>query len=1133
MIRRDTMFTNLQVITTNSLMRSTLTISDLLNHAKRQGHRAIALTDHNSLRGAIEFYEEAIKLEMKPILGLTLKVQGYIQTSTSYPLVILARNNRGYQNLIQLSTSYYLNDERVVDLAEVIALSADLIVISPDEEGEIMQLIEAEQFADARELIKYFSENIPHYYLGLSLQNKDEKKLEFYRQINVPVVALGNVQYLTPEDALPTKVIRVLESEMALGEENQANINQYLNKDEGNFSLRTPNELYQEFKALGFEEAAKETVKISESINVHFDLGKHKMPSFQVPQGETSDTYLRKLCEMNMEHRVTHVTPAYVERLNKELGVISDMGFSDYFLIVWDIMLYAHKQNMFTGSGRGSAAGSLVAFLLEITNVDPIEYDLLFERFLNKERFTLPDIDLDFPDNQREKILHYIFKRYGSDNVAQIGTIGTYGAKSAIRDVNRVFGQSQEQIKRWAKAIPSGPDVTLENSMKDPNLCQLLQEDPLNQRIYDVAKKIEGSNRHVSTHAAAVVISDEAIINRVPLQTGSGEINLTQYTMESVEKVGLLKLDILGLRNLSILSDCIRFIPYENKGQSIDIDTIPLNDERALQVFKDGATDGVFQFESPGIRRVLRRLQPNSFEDIVAVNALYRPGPMEQIDTFIKRKNGQEPIQYPHDDLKDILEVTYGIMVYQEQVMQVASKLAGYTLNEADILRRAISKKDHRAIEEGHKTFVEGSVRQGYKQEVAFEVYSYIEQFADYGFNRSHAVAYSKIAYQLAYVKSNFPASFFTAVMRASSKDKIKTLVAEAKFMKIDFLAPHVNHSFQSFIIENGKVRCGFDIINGLPRNFIQEIVNERKNNGKFMNIIDFLSRIDAKWLHDDYILPLIKSGAFDGIKENRASLLHSITSVLESIEMSHGNVELFQIFAPSITDEPDLSDEEKMNQEFETTGYYFSAEPGEKYKALRDDDSIVYLQNGVKNNYIKVLVVVDKIKRIQTKNGEPMSFLDVTDNSGKGNFTMFPNVHRRFIQQFDEGDTILVEGKIESTQPAVKMIVNKIINAEDLMNGPHQKKQKQQEEKIEQPNQVLYIRFKSLQDENKKRQALQSVLRAHHGNTPVIIYDEKTQQQKAFKQEYYVNISEKLLQTLENMFGNGNFMLKNNKNLN
>lgn len=1109
-------------------MRSTLTVTELLKEAKRQGHRSLALTDNNSLYGAIEFYEQAKQLDIKPLLGLTLNVQGYIHTNVEYPMILLAKNIKGYENLIQLSTFYHLNGEKRIHLPELFNLSANLVVISPDEEGEISQLIKADDQAGAFEYTQYLSENIPDYYLGLSLQDKAEEKLNFYRQVNVPVVALGNVQYLTPEDALPTKVLRVLESEMTLGEEHQASINHYLSQDDGDFSLRAPDVLYEEYKTLGFEEAAQETNRIAGLIDIEIEIGQHKMPSFNVPEGQTADTYLRELCEMNLEHRVEVVTPAYKDRLDKELSVISEMGFSDYFLIVWDIILYAHRENIFTGSGRGSAAGSLVAFLLEITNVDPIQYDLLFERFLNKERFTLPDIDLDFPDNKREQILQYIYNRYGSENVAQIGTIGTYGAKSAIRDVNRVFGQSQDQIREWAKAIPTGPDMTLEKAITDSTLKELVSKDSMNRRIYDVARKIEGSNRHVSTHAAAVVISDEPIINRVPLQDGSGDIHLTQYTMESVEKVGLLKLDILGLRNLTIIADSLKFVSYENNGEQIDIDAISTNDDGTLEIFRQGATDGIFQFESPGIRRVLRRLQPNSFEDVVAVNALYRPGPMEQIDTFIKRKNGQEPIQYPHDDLKEILEVTYGIMVYQEQVMQVASKLAGYTLNEADILRRAISKKDHAAIEEGRKAFVAGAVSKGYTKETALEVYGYIERFADYGFNRSHAVAYSKIAYQLAYLKANYPATFFTSVMRSSNKDKIKTLIAEAKMMQVDFMAPNINHSFQSFIIEKAKIRCGFEIISGMPRNFTKEIISERKKNGQFKDLIDFLSRIDSKWLKEEYILPLVQAGAFDEVKENRASLLASLTSVLESVGMSHGNMELFQIFAPTISDEPDLSDEEKMNLEFDVTGYYFSAEPGEKYKSLRKDTTITYLQNGEKNNFLKVLVVVDKIKRIQTKNGEPMSFVDVTDNSGKGNLTLFPNTHRRFIQQFDEGDTILVEGKVESTQPTIKMIVNKIVHADslikneqDLPNGGSKVKAKDQEKD------VLYIRFKSLQDENKKREALQRVLKAHHGTTPVIIYDEKTKQQKAFKQNYFVRINEKLLQTLEKMFGNDNFMVK------
>ena len=1125
------MFTNLQVITSNSLMRSTLTVPELLKLAKKQGHRALALTDKNSLHGAIEFYEQAKEIGIKPIIGLTLDVQGHVFTNIEYPLILLAKNLKGYEHLVQLSSLYHLNRNNPIKIHELFSMSDDLIVISPDEEGEIGQLLKVGNIKDANDYTTYMSDNLKDYYLGLSLQNQEDEKLNFYRQTNAPVVALGNVQYLTPEDALPTKVLRVLESEMPLGEENQASINHFLGQNNGDFSLRDPNILYNEYKLLGFEEAAKVTERIAEIVDIAIKLGKHKMPTYEVPEGQTSDTYLRDLCEKNLGDRVEHVTSSYTDRLDKELNVISEMGFSDYFLIVWDIMIYAHQENIFTGSGRGSAAGSLVAFLLEITNVDPIKYNLLFERFLNKERFTLPDIDLDFPDDKREQILNYIFNRYGSENVAQIGTIGTYGAKSAIRDVNRVFGQTQEQIRTWAQSIPSGPDMTLEKAIKDTSFQTLVNESALNRRIYDVALKIEGSNRHVSTHAAAVVISDEPIINRVPLQEGSGEIHLTQYTMDSVEKVGLLKLDILGLRNLTILSDSLKFVSYENNGKKLDIDNIPIDDDSTLEIFRQGATDGVFQFESPGIRRVLRQLQPNSFEDVVAVNALYRPGPMEQIDTFIKRKNGQESIQYPHDDLKEILEVTYGIMVYQEQVMQVASKLAGYTLNEADILRRAISKKDHIAIEEGRKDFVAGSVSNGYTKETALEVYGYIERFADYGFNRSHAVAYSKIAYQLAFMKANFPATFFTSVMRSSSKDKIKTLIAEAKNMQVTFLGPNINQSFQSFVIEKGKIRFGFEIIQGLPRNFTKDIISERRNNGKYKDLIDFLSRVDSKWLKTEYILPLVQSGAFDGLTHNRSSLLHSLTSVLESIGMSHGNMELFHIFAPSITDKPELSDEEKMHLEFEVTGYYFSAEPGEKYKQLRNDSSISYLQNGESNKYLKVLVVVDKIKRIQTKNGEPMSFADVTDNSGKGNLTLFPNTHRRFIQHFEEGDTILVEGKVESTEPSVKIIANKIVHADELMNNLNkQDASKENTKNIFETKDVLYIRFKSLQDEKKKRQALLEVLKVHHGTTPVIIYDEKTQQQKAFKEKYFINMTDKLSEILEKMFGHDNFMLKNVK---
>ena len=1102
-------------------MESTLTIHELIKTAKQKGYQALALSDHNVLYGAIEFYETALENDIKPIIGLTLDVEGFIMNNEIYPLLLLAKNYEGYQALIQLSTMIQLSDQKAIALDEIIARSDHLVVIAPGDQGEIISFLKNKRIAEANEIKQYYKENIKDFYLGVSLQDNTEETLSFYKQNKEHLVALGNVQYLKPNDALPSKVLQVLNSDVPLGSENQAQIHQFLSQNDKDYSLKSPDEMIEQFRAVDLEEACETTEKIAENTDLKLELNHHIMPTYPVPEGRDSDQFLKELCEEALEQRVEEVTEEYLERLNKELKVITTMGFSDYFLIVWDIIRYAHRQNIYTGSGRGSAAGSLVAYLLNITNVDPIEYHLLFERFLNEERYTLPDIDLDFPDNRREEILTYIYDKYGKENVAQIGTIGTYGAKSAVRDVARVLGASQEEIKQWAKAIPSGPNVSLENGLKNQDLQNLVHKNERNRNIYEIAKSIQGRNRHVSTHAAAVVIADHPIIEKIPLQKGSSDIHLTQYTMEAVEKVGLLKLDILGLRNLSILADCIHFIPFENKGKKIDIDQIPFDDQKTLEIFRKGNTDGIFQFESPGIRRVLRKLQPNSFEDIVAVNALYRPGPMKQIDTFIRRKNGEEPIKYPHNDLKEILDVTYGVMVYQEQVMQVASIMAGYTLNEADILRRAISKKSHEEIEKGRQQFVQGSIENNYSKETALEVYGYIERFADYGFNRSHAVAYSKVAYQLAYVKANYPASFFAAIMKASNKDKIKTYKTESKQYGVEVLAPDINKSLTSFIIEKGKVRFGLEMIKGLPRDFVREVIKERINNGDYVNLVNFLNRIDEKWLKEELIFPLINSGAFDSFEATRSSLSHSLPSVMESIKMSHGNVELFDIFAPVIEPKTEFSDEEKMKQEYEATGFYFTSEPGEKYNELRKDSKIKYLTDISKGTYVRLLVTVENIKSIQTKKGQPMSFVDVVDSTGKGNLTLFPNIHRRYIQKFDQGDTILIDGKVEQTKYPAKIIVSKLMLADELLKNQSKQQPSNNEEK------VLYIRFDSLKSEQKKLNALQELLLQNRGQTPVVLYDQETKEQKAFKQNYYVEINDQMLEQLNKMFGKQNIVLK------
>lgn len=1118
-------FVHLEVTSTNTLMQSTLLIDELIIDAKNKGYKSIALTDHNVLYGAIDFYERALENDLKPIIGLKLDVQSYIRSNEYYPLILLAKNNQGYQDLLQLSSEYQLTEKEFVDLSILIEKSDNLFVISPGENSEIISLFERNKEKEAIKVANYFKNIFNHFYQGVSIQNYNSEYINFIEKLNLPMVALGNVQYLNPEDELPSRVLRILSSGLTLSKDNQVKINQLLSDNRGDYSLKSMKETKKIFKDFNLEDAVKETENISNQVSLDLVLNKHSMPSYPFINGEDSSSYLRKLCEENLPKRVKNVNSGYFDRLNKELDVISTMGFSDYFLIVWDIMLYAHKQNIYTGSGRGSAAGSLVAYLLKITNVDPIEFDLLFERFLNKDRANLPDIDLDFPDNRRQEILDYIYKKYGKEKVAQIGTIGKFGAKSAIRDVGRVFGLSKEELKTWSQAIPSGPNISLKKSKESPKLVKLINENDLNKKIYQTAVKIEGSNRHVSTHAAGIVISDQKLISQIPLQLGNANMYLTQYTMDGVEKSGLLKLDILGLRNLATLADCLQFIPYENNGNSIDIDKISFDDNKTFKIFQQGNTNGVFQFESVGIQQQLRKLKPNSFEDIIAINALYRPGPMDQIDTFINRKHGKEKIRYPHEDLKEILKNTYGIIVYQEQVMKVVRKMAGYTLNEADILRRAISDKNHQAIEEGRKEFIEGAIKKKYTKKVANSVYNYIEKFADYGFNRSHAVAYSKVAYQLAYVKANYPASFFAAIMKTSSKKTMQNYLSEARISSVKIIAPNINKSFYSFIIEKGKILTGFNMIKGLSKDFIQSIIDERKKNGVFKGLIDFSKRIDNKWLTKKQILPLIYSGAMDELEKNRNTLIHSFGNVIENVQMSHGNETLIQIFSPKIQEAQNLTDQVKMEQEFEATGLYFTAEPGEQYKVIRKDRNISYVSNIKIDKNIKLLVVIKNIKKIQTKNGKPMSFIDVVDPTGQINLTLFPEIHRRYIQKIKLDDTVLVEGKADQDDRGNRLIVNRLMKADKWI------KKNKNEKIISQKNSVLYIRFQSLELEREKFESLLKILKKYPGKDKIVIYDKETEKKSFLKQQYNVNLQTKLLNNLKKIFDKSDLIVKNEKN--
>lgn len=1101
-------FVQLQVTSSYSLLQSTWQIDDLVKTSKKRGYSAIALTDRNVLYGLVDFFTSCQKEGIQPILGLTLDLAGMIEPESEFPLVLLALNKKGYQSLIKLSSQKMLLDEGQRLNPDCLGPHAEhLIAITPGEEGEIEQALLQGEVEKAKQIAQSWKElfSVDHFYLGVQLHkpllNMKEDLLHLSHDRKIPVTAMHDVRYADEADHFAVQVLDAIDRGEKLTDE----------MDEKGFHYLPSVQLMKEaFEKNGLKEAADRTVSIAEQIHSDIPLHKSLLPRFPLEGSVDRDAYLKEQTETGLKKRIPSMNRQYSERLEKELSVIINMGFADYFLIVWDLMKYAREHHILTGAGRGSAAGSLVAFSLGITDVDPIEYDLLFERFLNEERYTLPDIDLDFPDDKRGQMLHYVKRKYGKDHVAQIATFGTLAAKMAIRDTGRVFGLDTSELSTWSKAIPSTPGITLSQAIRESSqLSALVKQSPQNKRIFDTAAKIEGLPRHVSTHAAGVVISEQALDNVVPLQKGSGELVLTQYPMGNVEEIGLLKMDFLGLKNLTILSDALDFI-RSGTGETIDIKNIPLDDQETLGLFRRGDTSGIFQFESDGIRRVLKRLSPNSIEDVVAVNALYRPGPMEQIDVFIKRKKGKEPISYPHPDLEDILSVTYGVMVYQEQVMRVASKMAGYTLGEADILRRAISKKDREVIEEERHHFRKGAVQNGYDEEIADEVYHYIERFADYGFNRSHAVAYSFIAYQMAYLKTHYPHAFFASLLKnaASNGEKAKEYLLEAKRKGIRIFGPDINRSQKGFSVHSNGILFGLESVKGVRKDFIRHILTVRENQGAFSSMIHFLKRVDARWRKKEYIEPLIYTGAFDQLGANRASLVYSLEGVLSSLDLSGDNIELFEVLQPKVEPAPDLSEEEKLEKEFQYIGFYLSGHPSEQYDDLRSIHQIEYVQDLRINHSIRLLGSIQSVKRIQTKRGEPMAFAELSDSSGSCSLTFFPEQYRKLGQHLQKGELVVLEGKTEQNRGELQVIVNQMSPAKEFQNS--------------QIGKTCYLRVKSRKDAQLMKN-IQTILKGHPGKMPVILYEEDSGGTFRMKTPFWIDGSRTVFNQLTDELGEKN----------
>ncbi|NLR08558.1 MULTISPECIES: DNA polymerase III subunit alpha [Lactobacillaceae] len=1112
------MIVPLQVMSTYSLLQSTNRIPELVQTAKDRGYTALALTDKNVMYGEVAFYNACQAAGIKSILGLTLTTQAVGEATQPTELLFLARDFTGYQQLMLLSTAYQVAGEPV-DLSQQTANLTHLNVVAPLD-SEIHQLLEIGDAPAAARVVRQLQQWAPQQVtVGVSPDLSADIRQQLQQlqaTTQVPLVGVTPVDYLNREDHFAVTVLRAIDAGAVIDDLPAAQATL------GTHWLRPAAEETERFAHAGLTAAVAATERVAATCDVTLRFQQPQLPQFPTPNRQASQDYLRQLCLKGLQQRlaangVTDSQP-YQQRLERELGVIHRMGFDDYFLIVWDVMNFAHRAHIQTGPGRGSAAGSLVAYVLAITEVDPLAYNLLFERFLNEERAQMPDIDLDIPDDKREQVLTYVHDKYGHSRVAQIITFGTLAAKAALRDVGRVLGMAPYQMSDWSAAIPNQLHITLAAAyQQSQKLRNLVADSDQNKLLYETASKLEGLPRNYSTHAAGIVLSQGALTDLVPLQPGAGTLLMTQYPKDTVEAVGLLKMDFLGLRNLSILANALALVKKQT-GQSLDINAVDLNDAATLKLFAQGETNGVFQFESSGIKRVLRQLRPDSFELVAAVNALYRPGPMENIDTFIKRKDGKERVTYAAEALKPILGPTYGVLVYQEQVMQVASTMGGFTLGEADLLRRAMSKKKKQTMDAMQKKFVSGAQQLGYATETAQQVFAYMDRFANYGFNRSHAVAYSKLAFQLAYLKAHYPGPFYAALLNSVINVPVKTklYLTEAKRHGVTILPPDINQSSAYFNLRDGAIIFGLSSIKGVRRDFLRELLADRHEHGPYRDLHQFLQRIDGKYRKADLLNALVYAGAFDHFGYNRAELIAALPEFLSSVELSGDNVELFAALAPKVTRKPDFDLMTKLTQEEAVLGAYLSGHPVAQFQRLAQRLHAVTISDLTVNSRVTVVVYVTRIRTIRTKRGEPMAFITGGDETADVSITVFPNQYRLASEWLKTDQVIVVRGKVEQ-QRGLQIVADRLDLAESLQPTP-----------TESAGQRWFIRVDAEHDQRPVAQQLAQLLRSHAGTVPVIVYQPQTDQKRLLPKTQWLPADPQLKGTLERLMGVGNVVYEN-----
>lgn len=1065
-------FTHLHVHSHYSLLDGLTKIDDLISATLKLGMLSVALTDHGSMYGAVEFFKKAKKAGLKPIIGSEIYVVPHsrfekLPNERRYHLTLLVENEEGYKNLVAIVTKAHLEGFYYKPRADKELLrehAKGIIALSGCLQGEIPRALLAKDIDRVKTLTQeyidifgkdnFFLELAHHPHIqGREMVNNE--LITLAKEFGLGLVATNDTHYLKKDDAQAQDILMAVQTGARLGEGDR------LTLKEGDFSLRSPEEMIETFKHV--PEAISNTQKISERCNFEFVLDQVKLPHFEVPQQHTPESYLKELCEKGIEMRYKckahEVSQEIRNRLSYELEVIKSTGFASYFLIVQDFVNFAKKSGIVVGPGRGSAAGSLVSYLLNITNIDPLKYNLLFERFLNPSRIEMPDIDLDFADTRRDEVIEYVAQKYGKDHVAQIITFGTMAARAAIRDAGRALGISYAFCDKLAKLIPFNPtqgmkEGWLAECLKNVQELKVIYEENAEaKKIIDAALKLEGVARHASTHACGVVISKDPLTKLVPLQyaarngakkngdNGENEKAIvTQYEMGSIQNLGLLKMDLLGLRNLTIIENAITIVKH-TRGIAIDIENIPLNDKKVFQLLQKGQTKGIFQLEGQGMTRFLKELKPTSIEDIIAMVSLYRPGPMELLPSFIKRKQGKEPISYLHPKLEPILKNTYGIGVYQEQMMQIARDLAGYTLAEADILRKAIGKKIEKLLNEQKEKLLKGMIANGIPPHIAKEIWELFPPFARYGFNRSHAACYAMIGYQTAYLKAHYPSEFMAALMTAESSDVERTavLIDECKSLHIEVMPPHINESFKDFTViktnaQPWPIRFGLGAVKNVGTNIVGAIIQSRKEQGPFKDMADFLKRVQHKDLNKKSLESLIKCGAFDSFGD-RGVLLANLETLLE-FARSHqkqNNGKQNNLFAGTtfenaslrLTEAKTADKKEKLMWEKELLGLYISDHPFKDYKEKIKTPitPLELLTKQMVGKVVRVGGIISQIQKVVTKTGMPMLFVELEDLTQKTEVLVFASTIQKNPSLWQPEKAVLVRGKLNERDGEIKLL--------------------------------------------------------------------------------------------------------------